>query len=239
MTTPRNRRGQSDVPAALDTASTAATPANRDPPDQANDAERKARVNNDLLDLLKQPQQLRTTPSIQGVGLYTHATTPESLGLADAQRSSNPRFVPIGGPERVRKVKSVPAAPISDDVLKVFKEVQQAVNEEEQHASIRESRLNAEQLKVRYGGLNAPQENTATISDLDEQQRLRVQAIEQQLGRVSNRAGPSADVVMSGIEENTGAAAVAHIDPSMYLCKNAQTGSRTNLYDAGRDPRKR
>ncbi|KAF1918235.1 hypothetical protein BDU57DRAFT_444051 [Ampelomyces quisqualis] len=237
MTTPHNR-WDDNVPATLGQGSTAANPTNHVPPDWEVDATRKTRVNNELLDLLNQPRLPRTTASIQGVGLYTHAAIPQSSGVTDAQRSTNPIFLPIGGPKKVLKDESVPAAPISDDVLKVWKEVQQAVNEEEQHSSIRQGRLNAEQLKVRYGGLDAPQESAATVAQPAEQQRSRRQALREYSRRSSSGEGPSGDAVMGGTEPETKRAA-AHTDPSMNFHRGATTGPRTNLYDAGRDPRKR
>lgn len=239
MTTRRARWDNPDVPAALDQASSAAASTNQDPPHSEADAARKKRVNNELLDILKQARQLRAPTSIRGVGLYTHAANLQSSDVTDAQRSTNATFLPIGGPNREGKKASQPLAPIDGEVLKVFKEVRQAVNEEEQHASIRQSRLTTEQLKERYGGLDPPQASSATVPDSAEQKQVKKIRMDEYFQKIGSKRRTSRDVVMGRMGGDTGEGAVTHTNPSLYFSRGGTAGPRTHLYDESRDPRKR
>jgi hypothetical protein len=190
------------------------------------EAARKRRINNDLVTLFRNSCPTNTTASIQGIGLYTHASFPTLSEEATAQEFPPPKFLPIGGPDRILKDQSVPEAPISEDVQELWKQVQAVVNEEEN--CVGESDQSIEQLRERYGALNVPDANEDTTSLA--QQQLQWQQYLEALHKLQNQK-ISGNVVMAGFDNEGGGStsAMASLHPT----------TKANLYQESRDPRKR
>jgi hypothetical protein len=127
---------------------------------------RKTRVNNELVTLFKRPQSTNTPAYVQGIGLYTHVAAPTGAG-------QNPVFLPIRSPsgKRATKERTVLEAPISEEVRLAWKEVQEAIEEEEKHTG--QDNMTAEQLKLRYGGLDVPDQQTSTAQQVGLQPQLQ------------------------------------------------------------------
>ncbi|KAH7089995.1 hypothetical protein FB567DRAFT_316072 [Paraphoma chrysanthemicola] len=202
------------------------------PPDV--EAARKQRINLDLISALKLPCPSNTTASIQGIGLYTHAAPPAQTSPSKHGQNVNlapePVFVPIGGTQRLSRLKNAVPPRISNEVADLYKKLQQEMHAEEKHFG--HGGVSMDKLKERYGGLDVPQEDEAAIAELQPQpelqqmlESLRKAVIGQDDRRVSLGGGVTGDIVMGGAEqEQFGAATVT------------KTG---NTYEAARDPRLR
>ncbi|KAH7073448.1 hypothetical protein BKA63DRAFT_33158 [Paraphoma chrysanthemicola] len=201
------------------------------PPDV--EAARKQRINLDLISALKLPCPSNTAASIQGIGLYTHVAAPaQTLPSQHGQlvnKAPEPVFVPIGGQQRISRLKNVAPPRISNEVVELYKKLQRELHVEEKHFG--HGGVNMDRLKERYGGLDVPQKEGVAIAELQPQpgpqQMLEslYKAVVGQDGRRASLGGVTGDVVMGGTEqEQSGAATVT------------KTG---NIYEAARDPRLR
>jgi hypothetical protein len=176
---------------------------------------RKARINEQTIDLFKRPCPPNTTASIQGIGLYTHvagplAPPPLSPHMKYLQQTSNPEFLPIGGPKKMSSTGPLECL-VGDDVKNAWRDVKEAVNEEKKHVAFTDKDL--DQLKARYDALDVPDVSAAGTG-----------AGQPQNGRqASVDSGSNRDVVMVGTEEQRRASATAN----------------RNEYEAARDPRLR
>lgn len=201
---------------------------------------RKARINRELIGLLNAPASSNSGPtSIQGIGLYTHVAAPPSSDGSNA----NPVFLPIGGPNRIRKDPNAIEAPLDEEVKRVWQKLEAAVNEEEKHAGRNDMSL--EDLKERYGVLDAPngatepepEPDTEAVQTWQSQQQFQ-QALAQ-LRRISQGAAKSKDAVMSGMDEEGKGETSAAATASSALSNGTSSTTKGNVYDEGRDPRKR
>jgi hypothetical protein len=233
-----------------------------------DEATRKARINNELVMLLKGPCPANTKASIQGIGLYTHVlgtsaqTTPRPA--YSTQAASYPIFLPIGGPRRTSKDGTVVEAPTSEEMRKVWRDVQQAVNEEEKHVG--RSSMSVEQLKERYGALNVLEQST-NVSQLARVQPQLDKAKE--LARSMNMAamqkaagGPrgdgsvihqvdarrsslgvemSVDTIMDGAEQERNGSTSALSTRNNLSRQRTSTGAQLSIseYHESEDPRRR
>jgi hypothetical protein len=122
------------------------------PPDVAT--ARKTRINQEMIKIFKRPCPPNTTPSVQGIGLYTHVAGPP---LPPPQypherfRKSNPTFLPIRGAKRHGGLQPL----ISDEVKAVADKVRALVNEEEKRVGHVD--MDVKQLRERYGAVDAPE----------------------------------------------------------------------------------
>jgi hypothetical protein len=195
------------------------------PPDVA--AARKARINQDLIEIFNMPCPPGTIASAQGIGLYTHVLGPPPPAPKyphEKYKKVDPVFLPIGGPIVFKKAGGV-GAPIDEAVNNVWKQIEAAVVEEEKHAS--QGGTAIEHLKERYDALEVPIEH---INDAQAHAQAQAQPqLLQLLGQLSNIAmaggGSALDAVMGGMEQERRGSAVA-----------TRTG---NLYEEDRDPRRR
>jgi len=210
------------------------------PPDV--DAARKARINSELIEVFRRPCPADATPSIQGIGLYTHVAGPPAPALVFPhmkymQKASNPVFLQIGGPAGISKEGNVLEAPISDDVKRAWKDVQEAVDREKAHLA--HTDLDVDSLKERYGALDKnagaqPKLQPHLQHIMDRMQDATMTGIQNTAAgagqqpngrRASGEDGLSRDVTMGGTDE-------------------ARRGSTSttwtgNDYEAARDPRLR
>jgi hypothetical protein len=176
---------------------------------------RKARINAQMIELFERPCPPDTTASVQGIGLYTHVAGPPAPPplfphMKYLQQTSNPGFLPTGGPKEISNAGAL-ECPVGDDVKRAWRDVKDAVNEEKRHVAFTEKNL--DQLKARYGALDAP-DGSAAGAGAGQPQNGRQGSID---------SGSNRDVVMTGTEEQRRASA---------------TASR-NEYEAARDPRLR
>jgi hypothetical protein len=215
------------------------------PPDV--DAARKARINRDLVNHLKRPCPKNSTPSVQGIGLYTHvagppAKAPQFPHEKYTQKAPDPMFLPIGGPGKILKDRSTLETQTSEEMKRVWKEIYEAIHEEEKHVS--HGGMNADQLKERYGALDALDADTDAQPMLHPQPQLQqmlsqlhditmmgtqggtVESGQQESGRrLSLGTGLTRDVVMGGTGQER-----------RTSTSTMKTG---NTYEAARDPRLR
>jgi hypothetical protein len=97
------------------------------PPDVA--AARKKRMNADLVSAMIRPCPPGANPSIKGIGLYTHIEGP-ARASPDPQgkdTQSEPEFLPFKGPAG----NGAMGSQMSEEALKVWEELRDAVEEEE------------------------------------------------------------------------------------------------------------
>jgi hypothetical protein len=202
------------------------------PAARAEDEEaRKSRINSELVQLLQTPSLPGRTASVQGFGVYTHARIKRLDEHGEPQNTSAIMYLPVGGPNKVRKGKPESQAPIDEKVQKAWKTVEEAVEEEEGH--LHERNFDIEKLKERYGALEAPESPATAKPDAQLQQRRMQQWIEYLSRRASNAGQMSSDVAMGGTDqENIGSnVSVSNQSPIAPL--------RGNVYHQERDPRKR
>jgi hypothetical protein len=161
-----------------------------------DDAARKERINKDLVALLNMPYSADSSCSVQGIGLYTHATVPRPLGEVHGPKATGAVFLPIGGPNPLPETAVQLRPPIDKEIQTVWETVEGTVNEEAKH--IARSNLSTEQLKERYGALGVPDENPDVLSPA--QNDKRVQQWKEYLQELARIAQPSEDVAMGGTE---------------------------------------
>jgi hypothetical protein len=166
--------------------------------------------------------------SVQGIGLYTHATMPQPSN--ESSESSGPKagnavFLPIGGPDAPSRTTFGPRTPMNKDFELMWKNVEATVNEEAKHLA--QSLLTTEQLKERYGALDAPDANPDVSSPTQNAERLKQWA--EYLHEYARRAQPSGDVIMGGTEPTSNQVPAA----------NTATTPTENIYYQSRDPRRR
>jgi hypothetical protein len=188
---------------------------------------RKLRINRDLIDLLNAPATGNGPTTIQGIGLYTHVAAPKSS--KSDENPSNPVFLPIGGPNRIRMNQDGLEPPMGEEVLKIWSEVEAAVDAEDKYMD--QNDMSLQELKERYDVLDHPQLEKAPDAlheiseDTETVQTPRTQAQFQQalvyLRKLSSVAAASKDANVSGTDEDG---------------KNTVKG---NMYHENRDPRKR
>jgi hypothetical protein len=120
------------------------------PSDEAD--ARKKRINANLIAAMKRPCPPDIDPSIQGIGLYTHIAGPvrASPDPQGKDLQSEPEFLPFTKPAGSRAL----GPQMSEDFLKVWEELRDAVEEEE--TIIGKTELGLKELKKRYGGLDVP-----------------------------------------------------------------------------------
>jgi hypothetical protein len=126
------------------------------PPDVA--AARKKRMNADLVSAMIRPCPPGANPSIKGIGLYTHIEGP-ARASPDPQgkdTQSEPEFLPFKGPAG----NGAMGSQMSEEALKVWEELRDAVEEEE--TIIGKTELGLKELKKRYGGLEVPDTSKPT-----------------------------------------------------------------------------
>jgi hypothetical protein len=200
---------------------------------------RKTRMNNDLISFIKRPGSANTQPCVQGIGLYTHVAAP-------TQAVQNPVFLPIGGPtgKRAAKEETVLEAPISEEVEPVWKEIQEALKEEEKHTG--QSNMSAEQLKQRYGGLDLPEQQTSTAQQVHLQLQLqKFKEIAQRLEAVRRRSSTSGQENAEGVDQQAELAAnISGTGPALSgrthaLPSRSNTTTSISEYHENDDPRKR
>jgi hypothetical protein len=185
------------------------------PPDV--EAARKDRVNNEMVALFRQPCPAKRTASIQGIGLYTHASGIMLVNGTTTRRPLRPEFLPIGGPNKILPGKSELAAPLSEELQQSWKQMEATVNEEEN--LIGEADLNEEQLRERYGAMNAPDK-------IQKQWQEWMEAVHKmQVSRISGGVATGGTDNEGGVSNRT--TPVTHAPP------------RANVYYESRDPRKR
>jgi hypothetical protein len=187
---------------------------------------RKARINRDLIDFLNVPAKSNGPTTIQGIGLYTHVAAPKSAEGSN-EKPSNPVFLPIGGPNRVRMPTDALEPPVGEEVMKVWEELEAAVDEGEKHMG--QNDMTPAELKKRYGVVDMPEKSTdatngtsaraETIHSPHTQAQFQ-QALEH-LRKLSAVAAASKHTITGGTNEE-------HKD-----------AIRGNMYHEDRDPRKR
>jgi hypothetical protein len=197
------------------------------------DTARKSRINNEMVYLFKRPCPVNSHPSIQGIGLYTHVAAP-------TQGSASPVFLPIGGPNRAAKDGSCTEAPVSEEIEKVWKEVQVAVTDA--GAQPGQGGMSVEMLKERYGALDSPEQKTITTQQA--QVRTQLQRVQEMARKIEKdraqkaatreaNAGldqQTADIVMGGTKSANGAIAAP-----------TRTNTTTSIseYHENEDPRRK
>jgi hypothetical protein len=185
------------------------------PPDV--EAARKDRVNNEMVALFRQPCPAKSTASIQGIGLYTHASATALVNGTTTRRPLRPEFLPIGGPNKVLPGRNELDAPNSKELQQSWKLMEATVNEEEK--LIGEAGLNEEQLRERYGALNAP-------DVIQKQWQQWMEAVHKlQVGKIFGG-------VATGGTGNEGCVSIS-------TAPNTHAPPRANVYHESRDPRKR
>ncbi|KAF2826553.1 hypothetical protein CC86DRAFT_370511 [Ophiobolus disseminans] len=227
-----------------DTTTTATKP-ERLPPDL--EAARKTRINSELIEVFKRSCPVDTTPSIQGIGLYTHVAPPAPPPAPPplfphmhcTQKSANPVFLQIGGPARISKEVSVLEAPVSEEMKRGWKAVQEAMDTEMEHVGTTE--LDIGSLNERYGASHGnansrllPQPQPQYQQIMNHLQDIAMMGMRNTPGRVNQQFngrtpsvgdGLNLDVAIGGVEAET------RDDTS-----GAWAG---NDYEAARDPRLR
>jgi hypothetical protein len=185
---------------------------------------RKARVNRDLINLLNAPAKSNGPTTIQGIGLYTHVAAPKS---AESEKPSNPVFLPIGGPNRLRMPTDALEPPMGEEVMKVWEELEAAVDEEGKHMGQNDMAL--EELKKRYGVVDMPEKSTDATNGTSvsaetvhtPHTQAQFQRALEYLRKLSSVAAASKDTTMGGTNEEH------------------KEATRGNMYHEDRDPRKR
>lgn len=192
---------------------------------------RKSRINSELVQLLQTPSLPGRTASIQGFGVYTHARIRRIDDHGEPYDTPEIMFLPVGGPNKVRKGHSESQAPIDERVQKAWQAVEEAVEEEEAH--LHERNMDLEKLTERYGALGNP-DSSATAQPDAQLQQQRVQQWMEYLSRRASDAGQTiGDVAMGGTEQDT----TGCNRRSQRSSFAAPSGG--NVYHQERDPRKR
>ncbi|KAF1944936.1 hypothetical protein EJ02DRAFT_452023 [Clathrospora elynae] len=161
------------------------------PPDVA--AVRKTRMNADLISAFKQPCPPGSNSSVKGVGLYTHVEgSPKAPWYPHEKHTQlEPEFLPID--IRTRFGHWGLESKICEDVKKVWEEVRDVVQEEEELVGTTELGLNP--LKKRYGGLDVPDSSRPRSGDQELQVALQHQdAAMQEEITVQDRTAQSGNV---------------------------------------------
>lgn len=115
-------------------------------------AARKRRINNEMIEAARRPCPPDTKPGLQGIGLYTHVAGTVASSLVDKSETA-PKFISIsseGGPQYGARLEGL----ISPEVQAVFRELRDAIDEEEQ--IIGHKSMTVEQLSIRYTSLPTP-----------------------------------------------------------------------------------
>lgn len=198
-----------------------------DEPHDSSDATvstRQDRMNRELVDILQRPTKGPT--SIQGIGLYTHAVTSRPSDTSNDQ-ASTPTFLPISRPKMVRQDENGDGPLISEDVRRVWYELREAINEEEEHVG--QAELSMEQLKERYAALDVPDGSTPIAQTLHEQQQQQLQYALECMRLLKKRVtAQSGDATMSG----------TNADGAGVAATSTNSAPRGNEYNEARDPRR-
>ena len=213
------------------------------PPDVA--AARKHRINSELVVLFKRPCPPNSNPTAKGIGLYTHVEAPAKTPQFPHERyvKSDPVFLPIGGARRVGRT-GILGAQMSDEIRQVWKDLRDAVDEEEKVTGNAGS--SAEDLKERYGGLDVPEK--ATYHQVETpMRRLQLNDHDSAMQVDSTGQHSATTPVTPSLEDQRQAWATwlsrgsgLIIDPtSMADPKRRDSAPKAgNMYESERDPRK-
>ncbi|KAF2024985.1 hypothetical protein EK21DRAFT_14308, partial [Setomelanomma holmii] len=116
------------------------------------------RVNRELINALKTPCPPNAAASIQGIGLYTHIASQVQTASSSMHEThtkvSDPVFMPIGGPKRLKLGTNVVQARVSNEVKEIYERLRQEIDAEEKHQG--QGGVSIERLKEQYGGLEVP-----------------------------------------------------------------------------------
>jgi hypothetical protein len=193
------------------------------------EAARKECINEQMVGLLNKTILDRSYPvntknSIQGMGLYTHASVPGSSDRTTAQKLSSPEFLPLGGPRNVLTYDGLFQEPLREEMQQIWEHAEAMINEEER--LIKEASLSEEQLRERYDALKVPDSNETAIALSHKQPQIQqfLEAL-----RKLQAQKPSRNDVLGGTDDegDVGASSGAHPAP------------RANMYHESRDPRRR
>jgi hypothetical protein len=185
---------------------------------------RQYHINRELVDILQRPAKGPT--SIQGIGLYTHAAAARSYDTGNDQPST-PKFLPIGRFKAVPQDENGDGPLISEDVRRVWYELREAINEEEEHFG--QADMSMEQLKERYTALDVPDGSTPMAQTAYAQQQQQLQYALECMRLLKNRAtAQSGDAAMGGTNADGGSMAATSTNPA----------PRGNEYNESRDPRR-
>lgn len=192
---------------------------------------RKSRINSELVQLLQTPSLPGRAASVQGFGVYTHVQIKRIDENGRPQDTSEIMFLPVGGPNKVRKARGESQVPVDDNVRQAWNKVEEAVDEEER--LLHERDLDLQKLKERYGGPGVPEHTTLARPDAQFQQQQIQHWIEYLSRRASSAGMTSGDVTMGGMDRDT-------LDSNRALrSASLAAPSRGNVYHQERDPRKR
>jgi hypothetical protein len=193
------------------------------------EAARKECINEQMVGLLNktildQSYTVNTKTSIQGMGLYTHSSVPESSDGTTAQKLFSPEFLPLGGPKNILTFDGLFQESLSEEMQQIWEHAEATINEEER--LMKEASLSEEQLRERYDALKVPYSNE-TANALTHKQ-LQMQQVLEALRKLQAQK-PSRNDVLGGTdnEGDVGASSGAHPAP------------RANMYHESRDPRRR
>ncbi|EAT91309.1 hypothetical protein HBI56_016140 [Parastagonospora nodorum] len=197
-----------------------------DEPQAGSDATvstRQYRINRELVDILQRPAKGPT--SIQGIGLYTHAAAPRSSDSGNDQPST-PRFLPIGRSKAVPQDESGDGPLISEDVRRVWYELREAINEEEEHFG--QADMSMEQLKERYAALDVPDGSMPIAQTTHAQQQKQLQYALEYMRLKKRAIAQSGDAAVAGTNADGASVAATSTNPA----------PRGNEYNGSRDPRR-
>lgn len=188
--------------------------------DGDKDELRRIRINEDLVKLCKHRPHPNSTASLKGIGLYTHVANSSGGNTQNShennQSKSDPNFLSLKAPSKVTEEEL--KAPISADVVDVWHELKNAMNQEEKH--MRQGGYSIGQLKKRYGALEAP--SAEIPSTTNGEQVSQMQAFQEEITRI--RGGINNISVPGSVPQNAAAP--------------AQMQRRKSTYDVARDPRR-
>ena len=203
---------------------------------------RNTRMETDLISLFKRPCPSGTNPSIKGIGLYTHVegpagASPDPLGTP---LQSEPVFLPL----KKLTGSGTMVAPMREDIHKVWEELRDAVVEE--GFRIGKTELGLEELKKRYGGLDAPSVSRARKKLVKRQQNEASQeegeirdGTASAFGRansVANGRRPSLEAVMDTLSAKSRDMAMGGTEPDRG--RTTEVTSTTSATFYAPDPRK-
>jgi hypothetical protein len=186
----------------------------------------KEQISKQMMSLIEEPCRASAAVSVQGTGMYTHASVTEFPDATTARKLAPPRFLPIGGPINVSTFGDMVEESLSEEMEQIWKQVEATVNEEEK--IIGHVGMSEEQLRERYSALHVPDPNEAAAPLAPQQ--LQLQQFMEALRKLKVRKS-AADIAMGGTEIEGGGNANA--------TPGAHSTPRANMYHESRDPRRR